>query len=121
MASFKATCVLEVDNQQLDSPLVKRLECEQLALFDPQTFPPLTPPTAFLPSTVGVKKVWLLRSDKRVNVYATSADNFLERCFTLNPGGFILMVDGDLGDLRIENSDSEETANVEQLAAGGES
>lgn len=118
MASVKATCILEIDNQQLDSPIVKRLECGQLALLDPQTFPPATPPTAFLPSTVDVKKVWLLRSDKRVNVYATSADNFLERVLTINPGGFILAVDIDLGDLRIENPDAEETANVEQLAAG---
>lgn len=125
MASVKSVVTIEVDNQPLGiaDPITRRLEVEQLSLQDvlklaPETVPPSLYPTAFLPSTVPVRKVWLLRSDHKVNIYA-NGDNGPELAFQLNPGGFVLMVDGALGDLLIENPDLAQFAKVEQLVAGG--
>ena len=123
MAAIRTTVQLEIDNRPsgIADPLTRRLECSQVSVSDALPVPP-APGTlnAFLPQTVVVPKVWLLTSDQQVNIYATGS-NGPELAFTLNPGGFLVLIDGSLGQLLLENANNPTTApiaNVVQLVAG---
>jgi hypothetical protein len=121
MPSVKATLSLEVDNSSYGGgPTVRRIECQQLDINDGKKLPP-APGTfaAFLSALITTKKVWMLRADQLVNIYAEDPLGYTPQlALKLNPGGFIILVDGDLGNLVIENPGAN-VATVEQLTAGG--
>ena len=118
-SSLKVTLVIELDGERLGStPLVRRLDVSQLALFG-QSIPPLTgvQPSTFLPTTVGVKKIAVFKADKAMSILANgNAENV--KVADINPGGFLVLVDGTLGNLSGVNSDAVETVTVDELVAG---
>lgn len=115
MASIKVTVATAVNGERLgNTPFTRRLEAPQLSLQDIEV-DPSSGAIAFLPANVDVKKVWSVRTDKAVRFLVSG-----QVAFSLNPGGFVVICDGALGALLIENQDTVETVVIEQLCAGAD-
>jgi len=117
--SCKVTLTIEIDGERLgDTPIVRRIDATQFMMLE-QRIPPLTgvQPSTFLPAYVGIKKIALFHTDKAVTINANGTNENVKVC-DINPGGYLILVDGTLGNLAGVNADAVETATVEQLFAG---